>query len=312
MNMIVDVVGIKVRLISNIEDIFVFLRGFDHILDLYYHEVSVDAEFDCTLTYLDENVDKGRVFLYGDDVLFVAPWNHVYRSTAVRTLLILIAERYRQQHCSQLTLHASAVSKGKFGYVFMGGQGAGKTTLAMEMVLNQNCSFIANEYTVIGNKNSELCLIGGAGPLSLRYESLSLSFPKLAEDLFKSVPVDAWNEKIRVNPSLVGMKIEDECVFLDKIFIINLNKNGNNYVNKMEDPYKINALLYEESSRIIKGCALPIYTPDGFVETFCPSFDTELANKNRQKLFEKMKECMYRISGTLDYCTEQIQKLMKG
>lgn len=311
MHMIIDVVGIKVRLASNTEDIFTFLRGFDHILDLYYHEITDNGIYDCTLTYFNEDIENGKIFLCGDDVLFVAAWRSVYRSTSIRTLLILIAERYRQQHRRQITFHASAVSNGKYGYVFMGGQGAGKTTLAMEMVLNQKCKFFANEYAVIGDKKSEMYLFGGIGPLSLRYESLSLSFPELANKLFEKVPDDTWNRKIRVNPSSLGMKTENECVILDKIFIVSLNKSGKNYVNKMDDPYKINALLYEEASRIIKGCALPIYTPDGLVETFCPSFDTELANTQRQTLFEKMKNRMFMITGTLNYCTEQIQKLMK-
>lgn len=311
MHMIIDVVGIKVRLVSNTEDIFTFLRGFDHILDLYYHEILDSGTYNCTLTYFNESTEKGKIFLCGDDVLFIAAWKNVYKSTSVRTLLILTAERYRQQHRRQITFHASAVSTGKYGYVFMGGQGAGKTTLAMEMVLTRKCSFVANEYAVIGDEKSEMYLFGGTGPLSLRYESLSMSFPELAQKLFVSTPDDTWNDKIRVAPASLGMRIENKPVILDKIFIVSLNKSENNYVKKMEDPYKINALLYEESSRLIKGCALPIYTPDGFVDTFCPSFDTEWANTQRQNLFEKINSRMFMITGTLNYCAEQIQKLMK-
>lgn len=309
--MIMNIVGVRVKLISNNCKIIEFIRGFNHILDIYWSEEKSSNDYDCTLTYLDQDIIGNKVIIEGYNVTYIAKWESVFRSTAIRTLLILISEKFRQHHLKQFTIHASAVSFGNKGFVFSGGQGSGKTTMAMSLTINDGFNYIANEYTILGQNNNSVSVFGATGPLSLRYESVNLSFPQIVKKIFPLDPDDSWNCKKRVDPSALKISIEYKPVELEGIFIIRLDKSGSNYFNQIDDPYKINAFLYEESSRIIKGVALPLFTPDGLAETYCPSFDSNELSFNRQKIISQLQNKVYMLSGSLDYCKSCIRNIIR-
>ena len=307
-SIVINLIGVKVRLCSNTEDAIAFIIGFNHILDIFYQLEQDESVYDCTLFYYDEPSTEQKIILDGDNAIFIAEWRKVFRSTSIRTIIILLAERYRQQYFNQLTLHASSFASNGKGVICLGSQGAGKTAIMMQMVIRDAFEYISNEYTVVGMTKNGISLFGASGPLSIRYESLKMSFPELINNIFKEKPTDAWQNKKRISPEQLGMKIAQTPLLLKNVYVLRLQKSGENYMEKIDDLYRLNALLYEESTRIIKGCALPIYTPEGKVSTYCPSFDTPFANLKRQHIFESLTNKVSMLSGTMDFCRETIKK----
>lgn len=301
---IFNLCGVKVRLVSNIKEAVDFLQGFDYILDMYYGIEQDKEKFDCSVFYYHTKNIKSKILIDCNDAFFWGDWKFIYRSTAIRTIIVLIAERYRQQHLTQFTLHASSVSHKNKSIVLFGGQGSGKTTTMMKLCLENNFCFCSNEHTIIGEVQDKVMLFGANGPISIRYDSLIQSFPDLITQFFRKNTTDVWNTKKRVSPTELGMESSPNSSEVKALININLNKTNSNHFFKIEDPYKIHAILFEESSRLIKGASLPIYSSDGQIRTYCPSFDSEIANQNRQRIFNLVKNKLYFLSGSIDFCMD--------
>lgn len=152
-------------------------------------------------------------------------------------------------------LHSSSlIDKNGKGIILVGESNAGKTTLAYELMVNNNYKLIANDHSVIGLNNNVPYIYGGTKDIQMRLGSLMKYYPDLSKKYIND-NINIWQKKIVINdivnlPNVLS-ETEDICP-IENIYSISTMSEGNGFIRK-KDRIDEFLFLYESFSKIIKG-----------------------------------------------------------
>lgn len=210
----------------------------------------------------------------------------------------------------RLTCHCAGVSINGKGILILGKEGAGKTTLAIELCRKYNAKLIGNDLCVIDyNFLNNLKLLGGTKYIFLRYESIKRNIPELLKkfDLQKDdKKIDTWTLKKKFFPEDLGMQVEKSEVIIDSIFIVHIDQEKNFYhkeTNSLTDILHIN----ENFSRYIRNTCTTMINSNNIID-YIPSLDSKEFYIQRKELINYLfnnKKIKY-LSGNIEDVSKYI------
>ena len=209
-----------------------------------------------------------------------------------------------------LTCHCAGVSINGKGILILGKEGAGKTTLAIELCRKYNAKLIGNDLCVIDyNYLNNLRLLGGTKYIFLRYESIKRNIPELIKkfDLQENdKKIDTWIFKKKIFPKDLGIQVQKNEVRIDSIFIVHIDQEKDFFckeTNSLADILYIN----ENFSRYIRNTCTTMINDNNIIN-YIPSLDNKEFYTERAELINYLfnnKKIKY-LSGNIEEVSKYI------
>jgi hypothetical protein len=199
------------------------------------------------------------------------------------------------------TCHSSCVEKDGHAILFLGGAGAGKTSVALNMCLKHNYKLISNDQTVIGIVGNRLVVLGGTKTLNLRYASIKENVSSLLY-LFKNTNIESWNNKIIVQASEIDIKEQYNPVEISEIYVLHIDNKQQQFCYKNGDCWGLNFNLYQNLTENIRNSTSTIVDKYGHPIGYVPSYDNEELYNLRVNIINMINnnENYKYLSGKLD------------
>lgn len=253
-----------------------------------------------------------RILDYKNNKLIIQyPIAEMDNGIAILFMLYPLLELNRRNN-KNLTCHAAAISINGKGIVLLGKEGAGKTTLAIELCKKYDAKIIGNDLCVIDySKLDNLKILGGTQYFFLRYESIKRNMPQLLEKFKISNienDIDSWLLKKKFYPKELNIRIEENVVNIDKFYIVHIDQEKN-FLHK--DARTLSNLLYlnENFSRYIRNTCTTMINKDKLIN-YIPSMDNEKFSTERNELINYLfdnKKIEY-VSGNIKSVSDYILK----
>ncbi len=215
----------------------------------------------------------------------------------------------------KLTVHAASVTLDNNGIIIFGKEGAGKSTLAIELCRRENAKLIGNDLTIFGlDKNDVLNVFCGTKIFFLRKESVSRNLP----DLLKFYPpsdLDQWRQKIYLKPSELQVEIATKPSPIKIALIVHIDESQNRlFVKDDSNDFTTKLILNENFTRYIRTTCIPGLDENGNFLYYMPSFDTTELYENRNKILNNLltRNFLYisgRIKDIIDFIKSTIIEL---
>lgn len=202
-----------------------------------------------------------------------------------------------------LTCHSASVSIDGKGILILGKEGAGKTTLAIELCKKFDAKLIGNDLCVLDYSDlNRLRILGGTKYIFLRYESIKRNMPELLKT-FKILQnkdiSDTWIYKEKVLPIDIGVKIENNIVDIEKIYIVHIDQEKS-FFCKVADSLTDILYINENFSRYIRNTCTTMISKNKVLD-YVPSLDNKNFYLERKKLINYLfdnKKIQY-VSGNI-------------
>ncbi len=304
---------IKQYIIDNISE-------FERLTISFELEEKVD-KVDTTLQY--NNKETYNFMCTENGYVFECPWQEINKSTILPMIFRLLVEVMRQ-NISEIKVHASAITKGKYSSLFFAPSEGGKTTTAMAMCQKYQCILKANDATVVKFINEMPFLLRGDNVFKVRANGLK----KYSQEIFEKnmdIHSDApWLDKAKINPEDIGVKTNNDSSEIKYIFFIKLDtmidgctmKKYDKFNSmKKDDWFKPKMQIYQNISGTIKGSDLiPIGNKGNILPIDLPSLDNNKLSLKRinfiNNLFDKCE--VYQLRGQLEEMTNIINRIISG
>ena len=239
------------------------------------------------------------------DVRF--PWDQMREGETILYLGYPFVELQWQQQFS-LTTHAACVELDGVALLLLGKEGAGKTTLALQLCRQYGASLIANDLTVIGKRKNRLTALGGTKFFFLRYESIRRNLPELLP-LFTEPNKDPWLRKAKVPPEILGITTLGAPMPVHRAYMVHVDETQREIFTDSADNLVTKLYLNENFSRYIRStCTVMLGGKNYDFMGYIPSLDAETYYEMRTELIQQVMrqaEIQY-ISGPLDLVSEHI------
>lgn len=174
-----------------------------------------------------------------------------------------------------VTFHASAFSKERKGILIAGPPLAGKTTVLLYSLYEENSNFLSSEKTVLDGKYT----IGGSDIISVDEGGIKRFLPEFNIELEEHIPENSSfnpEEKVLISPEKAEEKVSTDLIVFPKIV-------SGDYVEelKIEDNKK-RFLLLDNLSRGLKNST--------YLFDFQDSLPNLLEKEDRKKVLSEVKE----------------------
>lgn len=226
---------------------------------------------------------------------------------------------FDRQANQQATLHAAAASRDGRGVLLIGRQGAGKTSVVLELCRTYGFRLIAADLSFTGLNTDGGYLAGGSKWFSLRRTAIERNQPDLVQALPRPYQVsDSWNTKYLIFPEDVKIAVESKIVPISAAYFLRLTDQDSPFhLTPCEGVDHTNLIarlfLHELLTSYIRGTTMPVLA--GHEHTFLhypPMFDQPKFHYWRSEWIEwllRTAELSY-ISGSLhDVCSHIISHL---
>lgn len=255
---------------------------------------------------------NNRTLKYKNNKLIIQyPIDEMDNGMTILFMLYPLLEQNRRENKS-LTCHAAAISLNGEGIILLGKEGAGKTTLAIELCKKYGAKIIGNDLCVIDYKELDnIKILGGTQYFFLRYESIKRNIPQLLEK-FKEKnskkDIDTWMLKKKFYPKELEINIESEITNVKKFYIVHIDQDKELF---HKDARTLANILYlnENFSRYIRNtCTTMIYESN--LIGYIPSLDNKKFAMERNELINYLfenKKIEY-ISGNISEVSKYIAK----
>lgn len=274
---------------------------FKHYDERRDENVFTDFVIEYTNCQLNEvNIDIPNSFMN-----IACSWEEIKNNDFIDVLVMTIMQ-YILQTKGIYVLHSSAVCKNEKSIILWGGSGAGKTSMAIYLCQNYGFKFISNDSTLISIDDSGKLVVVGTLKKKIKFREYSIQFEGKCKFITKDT--NSYEAKKTVYPHEI--KIQENDLYpikVDKIFKIQLDRNPN--LQRVDiDHYRAKLLLYDELSKVIRGCStLPIYGKQKEKRIMLNNFDSEYLYKMRVQVIENLVENCLKgsLRGSLkDICNE--------
>ncbi|MFA6446442.1 MAG: hypothetical protein WCW14_04320 [Candidatus Paceibacterota bacterium] len=288
----------EARILIDCPDELVSALAESSFLENYIPEVKIEIQstsYDHKLTLLKTNADQPHFdFSHTESVLS----GKLGTSVNIKDIVTVIDHclEYVRQSKSIYCIHGSAVSSTKnCGVVFFGPvSGLGKTTLALNLCLKRDFSFIGDEKILL---DRDRYIIGGAKRIAFNKSVLHNSVGTDLDDR----SLDELSQKIRITTERVQIKL----LVLPMLFPSSTDLEVDEW-----DQSKANFHIYEELTRKIRGTSRRIQN----FSYPLPSLDSEKQAVERSEyahLFSENCQTIYLKGGQnniLDYITNLLDR----
>ncbi len=248
-----------------------------------------------TLYYVD---DPSESVYYQDGDIFVNyPCNKMTPSNILYIGYQLLEREFGKR--GLCTCHSSCVAKDGVATLFIGEAGAGKTSVAINLCINDGYSFVSNDCSLIGLEDDKLKVFGGTKFIRLRYDSVEQNMPYLTR-LFQS-DSEGWTNKILLMARDIGMEEQYDPVEIKNVVFLHVDNRKDSLSISPGDNWRNNFLLYQNLSSHIRGHAATAVNHLGHPIGFIPSFDDQDTYEKRMRVIQTINglDNYYSISGNL-------------
>lgn len=283
--MLVSSCGSLVEIESNVNLYNMLKKKIDFIdfPKIELKEVYDNINIEYKVEYTDCN---NRILEYKDNLLIIQyPLAEMENGMTILFMLYPLLELNRRNNKS-LTCHAAAISLNGNGIVLLGKEGAGKTTLAIELCQKYGAKLIGNDLCVIDYKELDnIKILGGTQYFFLRYESIKRNIPQLLEkfdeDNLKE-NIDTWIFKKKFYPKELKINIEKEATNVNKFYIVHIDQEKK--IFRKEARTLANILyLNENFSRYIRNTCTTMINKNKIID-YIPSLDNKKFTMERNEL----------------------------
>ena len=223
------------------------------------------------LIYRDSTYEGKKIICDDYQIQFNYPTNCLTDSNIAYVSRYLIEKQYAINN--MCTCHSACVEKDGKAILLLGGAGAGKTSIALNLCLKYGFNIISNDQTVIGLKDSKIIALGGTKFLNLRKCSIVDNVPSL-QYLFGNNR-ESWSDKIIVQSSDLGIQEQFGTIEIGEIYILHLDNREKNIIIKKGDSWGNNFNLYQNLSENIRNSISTIVDKYGHPIGYVPSYDTK-------------------------------------
>lgn len=255
--------------------------------------LNYDSNVKYCLVYRNCNFGE-EYFQCEEDLIIVKyPKEKLTQSNIAYIARYLIEKQFASM--GMATCHSACVAKNNQAILLLGGAGAGKTSVAINLCAHYGYSLISNDQTTIGIKNNDLYAFGGSHFINLRYSSVKENMPYL-EYIFDDKKIDEWNDKKLVTASEIGLLTQYEECPIKKIMFLHVDNRSDTIMIKSGDSWRNNFILYQILTENIRNSLSTIVDKNGYPISYVPSYDTE-------EYFNYRKDIMTFINSNPNYKT---------
>lgn len=271
--------------------------GFDDVKNiLEYRNVSIDERFvKCENDIIQLHYPKDR--LTSSNIIYCSKY----------LILKQIAER------GIIPCHSSCVEKDGKAILILGIEGAGKTSVALNLCLKYGYGLISNDQTLIGMEDGKLKAFWGTKFINLRYASVKENMPQLI-GLFGETEVESWSEKLFVMAKDLGVREVSQPTEIEQIIVLHTDNRSKSFISKPGDNWKNNFYLYKDFTENIRNTTSTIVDKSGHPIGYVPSYDTEQLYSKRVEIINYINENPnYRyLSGRLENIIDDINNVHRN
>lgn len=193
--------------------------------------------------------------------------------------------------------------------VLLGDPNAGKTSMAYNLMKNNNYKLIANDNVLVNVENGKLKTLCGTKTMQMRYGGIKLYFPEILPNVIieeEDKNRDVWDIKVYVDDYLRdnGFQYDDNSIVTD-IYNISTFKSGDTFIRNRERIDEI-LLIYEHLTKQIRSSR---YALTGF-DFPLPSFEDKKYLQDRYNMAKEICENthIYEARGTIDELSKMLVK----
>lgn len=248
-----------------------------------------------------------------DSVSFRAPYDRV--SGEVLSYACYPLTEAARQRKGRMTSHAASVEIDQKGIVIFGKEGAGKSSLALELCRCAGARLIGNDLSIIGIEANGLpAVFEGTKVVYLRKESVRRNLPDLLP-MFPKSALDTWRHKQYISPESLGIESTRGKVQLRIALVVHVDQGQEKiFVKDDSNDFITKLVLNENFSRHIRTTAIPGMDRNGEFMYYMPSFDDSELYNNRQLFMSKLFEngILYvsgRVTDIVKFVQSRIVKL---
>lgn len=267
-----------------------------------------------SVKYRNENSRSIKFSRNRKQVVVEYPWEMLQEGGTLFHLAYPLLESQHQK-MGIVTTHCAAFSFEQKGYLLLGGQGAGKTSVLVEMCRKKNGKLISNNLCLVGGSNRDnIGIEGGNKPLWLRHESVIRSLPDLRHLFEANSNNDSWSRRLTLLPEDLDIQVETQWVPLSGAFLLHIDESQNGLFVRREYGLDVTLMLNENFSRYIRSTCTTVLGGDLYeMLTYLPPLDTEnLFTKRRSLINFLVNEVgIYYISGNLANVVSFIEEQIK-
>lgn len=301
--------GSFVEIVSDI-DLYEMVK--DKIDFIDFPEITIEKcnnNEKCEYTVKYINSDEKKLQYEGHKVTIKYPIKEMDNGMTVLFMAYPLLEVNRREN-KKLTCHCASVSINGKGILILGKEGAGKTTLAIELCRKYNAKLIGNDLSVIDyNKLNNLKLLGGTKYIFLRYESIKRNIPELINKIDlqgNAKKTDTWILKKKVFPNDLDIEVQKNEVDIDSIYIVHIDQEKDFFCKETNSLADI-LYLNENFSRYIRNTCTTMLNDNNIIN-YIPSLDTKKFYIERAELINYLfnnKKIKY-LSGNIEDVSKYI------
>lgn len=253
---------------------------------------------DVNNTFVYRNSNNRNILCNENSIIVNYPYEELTDKNIAYLSKYLIEKQFGEM--GMATCHSACVEKDGKAILFLGEAGAGKTSVALNLCLNEGYSLISNDKTLIGLKNGKLQAFDGTKYLRLRYKSVKENIPQFIK-LFENEDVEGWTQKIQVKASEIGIKECYQMTEISDVIFLHVDNREEKLKITDGDTYRNNFILYNNLTENIRACSSTFMDKKGHPVGYIPSYDSPEIFRKRTQIIEyinSMKNYKY-VSGNL-------------
>lgn len=239
-------------------------------------EWRIEKQKDTRLPYMECVLDAEHNIRFEkpNNFFISGQFDDFVESSTIPYFVHYILESERAKQC-KATIHAAAVSKNGKGFLILGKQGSGKTSITLELCRNHGYSLVGNDLVLVGMQNNTGYLYGGTKIFRIRATTVK-DYNSDLNTFFKYSDSDEWTQIAVINPEEIDVQIEKLPTKIHGIYYVHLYPSNYNLLTKEVDRLFSRVFLYQVFSEYIRGSAIiPLVGKDLRFSDYIQSLDTK-------------------------------------
>ena len=272
-----------------------------------------------------DSVDK-KIKCYNNEIQIFYPKEEINEATVIYPAFALIEKQLFENNMT--SFHSACVTKDDAGILLMGKTGSGKTTTAINLCINYDYMLMSNDKTILHSDKDGLVGVNGPKFVFLRYESIKRNIPKLLPVFEgkivdsnyvhdKTNNIDTWLQKVKVQPSELGIKESANNIPIESAFLLHVDENQKNLVVRNAGNLQSTLYITECLNKMIRALEINVNDkycrPIGYIDSYDNEKNFEFKQQITNQIIDDLK--LIYISGNIkdisDYIDDNHKKMIK-
>lgn len=261
--------------------------------------------------YRNVDIDDSSIICDNNKIQLHYPIKELTKQNIIYSARYLLEKQWGEN--GKATCHSACVEKDGKAILILGNEGAGKTSIALNLCMRYGYNLISNDQTIIGKQDDILMAFGGTKFISLRYTSVKENMPNLIK-VFGEKEIEEWSEKVIVMARDLEIKEVNEKVPIEQVVRVHTDNRIDSLKSSQGDNWRNNFLLYEILTENIRNTNSTIVDKYGHPIGYVPSYDTKEMYEKRVDVINTInKNKYYRyLSGNMIDIINNIESIHKS